>query len=148
MCYFVFDNGIDNCLCIVGRATQDSLCLKVEILGDGRFNRDKSRYKQVNIIFKVNNIDKILSNIQNFVAVIKKPRLRYINFALSLPIGIHVLTAPPPGVDVYLHNDSLGTAFPRIVKLYLCQARLSLKATTSIHKCQDPLAQENFIDTP
>ncbi|KAK9185186.1 hypothetical protein WN943_025540 [Citrus x changshan-huyou] len=33
-------------------------------------------------------------------------------FALSLPLGLHVLPNPPPGVDVYLHSDSSGAAFP------------------------------------
>lgn len=39
---------------------------------------------------------------------------RKANFALSLPLGFHVFSVPPPGVDVWLPSDSLGTAFPQV----------------------------------
>ena len=38
-------------------------------------------------------------------------------FALSLPLGLHVLSTLPLGVDVYLRSDSSGAAFPRFVKI-------------------------------
>ena len=38
------------------------------------------------------------------------------NFALSLPLGLHVFSNPPDGVNVWLRNDGVGIAFPRFVK--------------------------------
>lgn len=37
--------------------------------------------------------------------------------ALSLPLGLRILPISPPGVKVWLRSDSLGTTFPRVVKL-------------------------------
>ena len=38
-------------------------------------------------------------------------------FALSLPLGLHVLSTLPLGVDVYLRSDSSRAAFPRFVMI-------------------------------
>ncbi|KAH9662821.1 hypothetical protein KPL70_019476 [Citrus sinensis] len=36
--------------------------------------------------------------------------------ALTLPLGFHHFATPPPGIETWLRNDCLGTAFSRVVK--------------------------------
>lgn len=55
----------------------------------------------------VHNIDRKTNIAADFLATL----------ALSLPLGLRILPISPPGVKVWLRSDSLGTAFPRVVKL-------------------------------
>lgn len=64
-------------------------------------------------------------------------------FALSLPLGLHSLLSPPPGVEFWLRSDSLGTAFPLTVKpqlLLLGSFPLSIKQKKIM-----PITEVNFI---
>lgn len=42
------------------------------------------------------------------------------NFALSIPLRLHVLPGPPHGVDVYLRGDSFGTTFLTLLSFSFC----------------------------